>query len=387
MTLHIHRKKLWIILLVEAGILLIFVLVMRWLWDRWLIEGPNGLMRWVGMDFVPYWVGVRSMWHGQSPYTEVVTQAIQAILLGGPPGPGGDPMLFVYPAWIFLPLTPLVLLPLPWAAALWTGFLLWGMLHLVAYLAYRWGGGSFAHTLLWAVVLTIGSLPYMAISVTKGQLGLLSMAALLGAFLLRKRREFLSGCILALAVLKPTLTVIPTLGFLLWALIERKGRLLVGFGAALGVLLLSSLAAVGFWIPAYMGVLGNTGGAPILWSLSILPFPLNGLFTLFFIGLCAVAFINLIRRRDLTQWFPASVLAGLALFPMRWIYDLLLGILVPVEARNIRGIFSFVTILALLMPWVLAFLPPSLRWDAQVIILPLLWAVVFLVQFFFRKAD
>ncbi len=374
-------------MLLEAGLLAVFVLAMRWLWDRWLTEGPNGPMRWVGMDFVPYWVGVRQMWHGLSPYNSATTHAIQSILLGGPPAPGGDPMLFVYPAWLFLPLTPLALLPLPWAAALWTGLLLWGTLHLVAYLAFCWGGGEFIHTLLWAVVLIVGSLPYLAISVTKGQLGLLSMAALLMAYLLRKRRDFISGCVLALAVIKPTLTIVPVIGFFVWALVERRWRLLAGFGFSLGILFVSSMAAVGFWVPDYLTMLGSAGGAPVLWSMSILPFPINVLFALFFVFLGGIALLNLLRRSDMEQWFPVSILVGLALSPMRWIYDLLLGIMVPVEARGIKGLLSFVTVLALLMPWGLAFLPLSLRWNTQVVILPLIWAVVFLVQFFFRKAD
>ena len=51
-------------------------------WSAWMIH-------WVGMDFVPYWVGVRSMLIGQSPYSAGTTHLIQATLLGGPPGAGG----------------------------------------------------------------------------------------------------------------------------------------------------------------------------------------------------------------------------------------------------------------------------------------------------------
>jgi hypothetical protein len=61
---------------------------MLWLWERWLIPGPHGTIRWVGMDFVPYWVGVRAMLAGHSPYSAATTQQIQAVLLGGAPAAG-----------------------------------------------------------------------------------------------------------------------------------------------------------------------------------------------------------------------------------------------------------------------------------------------------------
>ena len=87
-------------------------------------------------------------------------------------------MLFVYPAWVFLVIAPWALLPLKWAVALWTGSLLFGILHLIGFLALRWGGGRTGRTGLWALVLTLGSLPFLSIAVTKGQLSLLSLGAL-----------------------------------------------------------------------------------------------------------------------------------------------------------------------------------------------------------------
>ena len=106
MESSVTRNKILLFVFAEAILLSGFVLTMAWLWDRWLIPGPHGPIRWVGMDFVPYWVGVRDMLSGQSPYGPGTTQAIQSTLLGGPPEIGGDPMLFVYPAWIFLLLVP-----------------------------------------------------------------------------------------------------------------------------------------------------------------------------------------------------------------------------------------------------------------------------------------
>ncbi len=88
-------------------------------------------------------------------------------LLGSAPKAGGDPMLFVNPACIFLVIAPWALLPLKWAVAFWTGSLLFGISHLISALVFRWGGRRLGPTRLWATVLTLGSLPFLAIAVKK----------------------------------------------------------------------------------------------------------------------------------------------------------------------------------------------------------------------------
>ena len=411
-----------------------FVLTMLWLWDHWLIPGPHGAIHWVGMDFVPYWVGVRAMLAGHSPYLAATTRQIQAALLGGAPAAGGDPMLFVYPAWIFLVIAPWALLPLKWAVVGWTGSLLFGMLHLMGALASHWSGGRVGRTILWVAILTVGSLPFVSIAVTKGQLSLVSLGALFLAIRLvdgqprrggttfpkskntpdpaprrgveseiggRSKapppnfatssigtkhggtkfgripwRDALAGLCLAVSILKPTLTVPAMAGILIWAIIERRGYVLAGFAACLGLLTLVSWVAVGNWIPDYLKVLSNTGGAPVLWSLALLRWPWNVLYGGLFGGIGIYAFIQYLRTRQRAQWFSAAILVGLALFPMRWIYDLLLGILVPAEARQMGRLATASVGIALLASWGLAFFPEPLRWPALVIGLPLAWAVV-----------
>jgi hypothetical protein len=401
--LHVNKKVR--LVFVEVVLWSALVLCMAWLWETWLIPGPHGLMRWVGMDFVPYWVGVRAMLAGQSPYLAATTQHIQAILLGGAPAAGGDPMLFVYPAWVFLVLAPWAVLPLKWAVALWTGSLLFGMLHLIGFLAMRWGAGRPIRTGIWALVLTLGSLPFLSIAGTKGQLSLLSLGALflsirlVGSQPLQHRgsgsgtgtgitrparviwRDGLAGIFLAISILKPTLTIPAMAGMLIWALMERRGYIITGFAACLGVLTLASWLAVGNWLPDYLQLLSNTGGAPVLWSLALLAWPWNALYAVLFGGIGVYAFLLYIRKRRHAEWFSAAILVGLALFPMRWIYDLLLGILVPAEAKQMGRLQSALVATALLAPWGLALFPEAQRWPALVIGLPLAWALVWLAIF------
>jgi hypothetical protein len=398
------RKKV-ILIFVELGLWAAFILTMFWLWDRWLIPGPHGTIHWVGMDFVPYWVGVRAMLTGQSPYSSGTTHLIQMALLGGTPEVGGDPMLFVYPAWIFLPLLPLALLPLRLAVALWTGLLLLGVFNLIGYLAIRWGNRRFLRTSFWAAVLVVGCLPYISIAVTKGQLSLVSLGCLFLAIRLvggipmqRDRgipisnhretksakaifREIMAGIFLAFSILKPTLTIFAMAGMLLWALVERRVYLIAGFASCIGVLSLASWFAVGNWIPDYLNLLINTGGAPVLWSLALLAWPWKVLYAFLFTGIGVYAFILFLRTQNRTQWFSATILIGIALFPMRWIYDLLLGILVPAEAEQMSRLPAASVVIALLAPWGLALFPEPLRWSAQVIGLPLVWAIVWFTHF------
>ena len=403
------RKNNLLRLFLEMGLWVAFVLTMLWLWDRWFIPGPHGPIHWVGMDFVPYWAGVRAMLAGQSPYSAETTHLIQSTLLGGAPEAGGDPMMFVYPAWIYLVIAPWAMLPLRFAVALWTGSLLFGTLHLIGSLAFRWGGRRPGRSSLWAAFLMLGSLPFVSIAVTKGQLSLVSLGALFLAIQLVGRLpgqsgssmpdsdhhqskpfrspfiESMAGICLAFSILKPTLTVPALAGVLVWAFIERRGWIMAGFVACIGVLSIASWLAVGNWIPDYLRLLGTTGGAPVLWSLALLEWPWKGFYTILFVGIVVLAFTRLLRRRMRAQWFSAAILAGIALFPMRWIYDLLLGVLVPAEAHHLGRFSAASLVIALMAPWGLALFPEPLRWPAQVIGLPLAWALVWFTYFVLAK--
>lgn len=359
----------------QGGLWLICCALFLALWDRWLIEGgPHGPYRWVGMDFVPYWVGARAMLQGRSPYGPETTLAIQQAVFGGPVAPGDDPMRFVYPASVGVLFIPLAALPLAWAAALWCGTLLWGGLTFLGKLAIHLGQASRPRMALWAVLLAVGSFPYIVIAVPKGQLILLSLLALVAAWRLWRRDEIAAGALLALAALKPTMALWPVGGMLLWAAHERRWRLWLSFGAvSLGLVALSQ-AMIGNWLPDFLELLQVKGDAPILWSLELAPWPWRGLYVLLFAGLLFWAAWRAWQRNDPAAWLAGTLLSGIALSPMRWIYDLLLAWAVPVLAGAPRRWGSAVLGLALLSPWGFALIPIPARWAAMVIGVPLFWA-------------
>ena len=358
-----------------------FVLFSTLLYDRWLIPGPHGLFPWVGMDFVPYWVGVRSMLAGQSPYHIETTRLIQTTLLGGAVAPGQDPMMFVYPAWLFLPLLPIALLPLKWAVAVWVGTILLWLVNFLGYLSIQWGNKKPWHMALWWLALVAGALPFIAIGGTKGQLGLISMFLLFLVLRYPGKDSIWSGVLLALALLKPIPSIFPVAAYLFFAAIEHKGKILASFCLTLGILFFASWMAVGNWMPDYVNLLKDTGGAPILWSFTSLSSPWNFLFIGVFICLFIFSLFHFLKSHRFHAWFSSSVLVGMVLLPMRWIYDLFFGFLCLTDIRRPRGWMAVLVVIALFMPWFLLLVPVPGRWDAMIICLPAVWAILWMVNF------
>jgi hypothetical protein len=369
-----------LLILFEFLLWLAAVGMVAWLWDRWMLEGPHGPFRWVGMDFAPFWVGVREMFHGVNPYSPEVLTKIQQVVYGGP-ALKSDPMMFVYPAWMYILILPLSLLPFQWAAILYSGTLLWGMLNFLYLISLNLRSASFASHIFWITWLILGSLPFLVISVTKGQLGYLGLLALFISRRIWDRHPDKAGIILGLALIKPTVTVIPTLGYLLWALFRKDWRFIAGFIGCMLILLITSLLAVGNWIPAYLEMLAIKGGMPVFWSVDILSSPWKWIYISFYIVLGVYTFWTARKNNHRDLWLSTTYLISIALSPMRWIYDLYLGILIPPENNNFTRTQFIVTALAVFSPWILAFVPGTSRWHAAVIGLPLIWTVCLLFLF------
>jgi hypothetical protein len=355
------------------------ILTIAWLWDRWMLDGPHGPYRWVGMDFAPFWVGVREMFHGADPYSPETTLKIQNVVYGGP-ALGEDPMMFVYPAWMFALIAPFSMMPYKWAVILYEGTLLWAMFIFFQKIASLLENKNILKQSLWLIWLILGSLPFLVISVTKGQLGYLSLMALFAAYQLRKQKPLLAGIILGFALIKPTVTVAPVIGFLLWALLQKNWKFLLGFTGCMTILMATSFLAIGNWIPGYLGMLGITGGMPVFWSIEILKSPWNIFYAGIFVIIGIFSFYYLSTKRNQEYWFSAVVLVGIALTPMRWIYDLFLGILLLVERGNFSRLQTLIFGLAIFSPWFLVLIPETLRWNAAVTGLPLIWAAALLVS-------
>jgi len=366
-------KRLAQTLALYAVLWAVATLGFAWLWDQWMLSGPHGPYRWEGIDFAPYWVGTRAMSHHINPYHSDVTRQIQELVYGGPAA-SNDPMPFVYPAWLFLLVFPLSLLPYKWAAILFSGALLAATLLFLLKLAHDVGTTRRAQN-IWFGILAIGALPFWVISVTKGQLGYVGLLALFLAYRLFDTMPIAGGIALSIATLKPSATFIPVMVFLIAGLIHKNWKFLLAFLSSMVVLLATSCLAVGNWCGDYVRVLIRTGDVPVLWSLDILPFPWNAMYGLLFLG---IGTWHLWRALGETKkaWFPIAVLLNLALVPVHWIYDLFFGYLILVD-KKVRGWLDTILVAtAVLAPWLLILVPSNVRGAVAMVSIPLVWALV-----------
>ncbi len=187
-----------------------------------------------GHDFRGYFAAALVVRRGGNPYDYAQVAAVLREVTGEV---GNFP--YYYPPWFAIALTPLTLLPFRLARALW----------LAGNVAF-WVAGvaALSHTLGWPHRGWQRSLAFLAATYLFAwmtwrfeQLGVFLFFCLaLTLWTARSHRPRWSGALLALALSKPTITVLPVLAVLLWWLRRRQGRALQGFAVTLFASLLLS---------------------------------------------------------------------------------------------------------------------------------------------------
>ncbi|HEU5318473.1 MAG TPA: glycosyltransferase 87 family protein, partial [Chloroflexota bacterium] len=172
--------------------------------------------------FQPWYAG-RAMLAGVNPYSPAFASQLHQIVYGRPfaPGPAGHAeMQFFYPPFVALSVAPF--LPLPFDAA---RFLAAALLALaVGAAAWLWArtSGFTRRASVVAVVLGLLFFPTQEI-VWIQQLSGLAVFFVIAAFAAASRRRYaLSGALVALAFVKPQLSLIPAAPLLLWSLAHRR---------------------------------------------------------------------------------------------------------------------------------------------------------------------
>jgi hypothetical protein len=196
-------------------------------------------------DLYPRWYGSRALLvDHRDPYSAAVTSEIQTLAYGraAHPGESRDEERFAYPLYIALLLAPTVGLPfarvesvflflLPVLAVI--SVLLW-----VAMLGWRCPKA----TLGALVLLSLGNFPMLE-SIYLEQPALLAAALLAGAgAALASGRMGLAGALLALATIKPQLSVPLAIWLLLWACWEWRSRARLVLSFALTMLVLAGVS-------------------------------------------------------------------------------------------------------------------------------------------------
>jgi hypothetical protein len=211
---------------------------LTWSNYRFAQENPGG------NDFLVHWVGTRALLvEGISPYSDEVAERIQTQAYGRPARPGEHELRVAYPLYGEIVFLPFALIgDYTVARALWMTALEAGLLGL-AILSLRltlwrpgaWLVGAF---LVFSVIWYHGLRPLI-----NGNAVVLVALMLAGAFLaLRARRDELAGVLLALATLKPQVTLLPLLFILLWTLSHGRWKTLAWLLISLA--LLSAIAAL-----------------------------------------------------------------------------------------------------------------------------------------------
>jgi Glycosyltransferase family 87 len=195
-------------------------------------------------DLYPTWLGARELLlHRRDPYSAEVTREIQAGYYGRPidvsrPEDPTNEQAFAYPVYVAFLLAPVVKIPFPIVRVIFFWLLL-GLTGLSVFLWLRvlkWRVSCIALAML--IVLTLGTFP--AVQGIKLQQLSLFVAFLIATAvaLLCSERLILAGMLLALAMIKPQLTLLLAGWLMLWAISgwQRRWKLSASFLVCLAVL-------------------------------------------------------------------------------------------------------------------------------------------------------
>lgn len=206
-------------------------------------------------DFYPRWRGAQLFWQdGINPYSDEATAVIQTDMYGRLAKPDEDQVLFVYPFYVVFLLLPLTWLPMSysWIQAIWLtmmiGALITAVILTLRLLDWSQPPWLFALTLLWTILFYNSTR-----TIILGQFAALILLFLAAALLMLKQERYgWVGIFLALTTLKPQMTLFVLPALLLWALWQRKWRLIIGFGGAMLALFALSFLLLPTWLTGFI---------------------------------------------------------------------------------------------------------------------------------------
>lgn len=302
-------------------------------------------------DLYPRWLGTRELLlHGRDPYRDDITREIQAGYYGRPidgsrPYDPKDQQAFAYPLYVVFVLSPTVRLPF---AAVQKGFLcllilltagsvLWWLRALRWHLSMTW-------RVMW-IVLVLGYFPTVQ-GLKLQQLTLLVAALIAAAMYGIVRRYFVwSGCLLALASIKPQLVLLLAIWLLLWVSgnWRERQRLLWSYACSMAALFVASELLMPGWIGKFCAACAAyyqyTGGGRSVLDVALTPMWGRPASVILVVGLLILVW-RLRRAEPGTidfQWSVAAVMAmTLVVIPMYAPYNQ--PLLLPAAMVCARGI-------------------------------------------------
>jgi len=349
-----------------------FLLVMLFLVQSYLIYSLFTSQIPGGNDFYSRWRGTRALLlENKDPYSEEVTLEIQEGMFGRAARGDEDQVAFAYPLYVSLFIFPLAFLPYPQAQALWLSGLVFltlaTVIMLLRTLHWRPSAGGLLALSLWCLLLYP-----TARSIVLGQFTILVLALVASAlWAIERGWDLLAGCSLALATIKPQMVFLLIPFLLLWALLWRRYRILGGFLAVMGVLLLLPSFILPAWIPSFLGGLSRYQAYTNIYTGS--RSPLGILFDFLFpsqLSSWATLLISLLLGGyTIYKWVQA--LRGRGDILQTILLTIIITLLLPVQTGTTNQVL-------LLLPFLLLFRVMRERYDVPPLITSLLQAILLL---------
>jgi hypothetical protein len=206
-------------------------------------------------DLYPRWLGARELLlHGRDPYSPQVTREIQTGFYGRPldaanPSDPKDQESFVYPLYVVFLLAPTVTLPFPVVAEIFRWILLFSValsvplwMHVVGVRA-RWP------VIVCGMLLAVGSYPSIEEYAQQNLTALVILLLAAATATVVRNRLILGGFFLALATVKPYITMPVLFWLLLWGTGNRERRRLIwSFAGSMSMLLAGAQALSPGWM-------------------------------------------------------------------------------------------------------------------------------------------
>ncbi|HTM24988.1 MAG TPA: glycosyltransferase family 87 protein [Vicinamibacterales bacterium] len=183
-------------------------------------------IRWPLDDFIEYWSAGRLNAAGSNPYDPALMLREQTHI--GWPDP--KPIMMYNPPWTLALAMPMGAAEFGFARSIWLPLQLLFTLWSVSQLWILYGGAREGRTRAWFLGLLWSP---TVLALRFGQLGpviLLGLVGFLGCVV--QRRDFAAGTFLALTTVKPQFVALVWLPVVLWAVADRRWKVLAGAAAA-----------------------------------------------------------------------------------------------------------------------------------------------------------
>ncbi|MCA0458924.1 MAG: DUF2029 domain-containing protein [Chloroflexi bacterium] len=334
-------------------------------------------------DFYPHWLGGRTVWAGETPYTLETTQQIQRDMFGELLRADEDQQNFAYPAYTSILIAPVIALPAPTAIALWMALQLTAIMWIpIIWLAIL-GWKPSPITLCLLVIGFLFVFHYPLDTFALGQFsGTVLLGISLGVWFLMQRNDIAAGAAFVIATVPPTIGGPIVLAIMGAFALRGRWRALATFIMIMALVTGFSILRIGWWIPQWINIVRQYADyAPPVWVPSFLPSPIALILVgvlMAYLGWSFYRFWKQFNQTEQVNFVVAVLLVGLLLLPQTGYYYLVL--LIPVivvtlaYARELPSPLKWRVrlscILAVISPW-FYFSIPGHNPDIQGLILPL----------------